>query len=127
MRIMKRPSAAAAAFAAILVFAAGTARPQPILFTFTGLPGAVDTCKWFDDSLTDRSIGALTRQTDLLYNRVALPYGEPVTVRGTATTEQGEPLVDFDLRSKAVCPAAEAVYGPTPTPSESPTPMPAPT
>ena len=72
---MKRPSAAAAAFAAIVALAAGAARAQTILFTFTGLPGAVDTCKWFNDDLTDRSVEALTRQTDLLYNRVALPFG----------------------------------------------------
>jgi hypothetical protein len=124
---MKRPSAAAAAFAALVGLAAGAARAQTILYTFTGLPGAVDTCKWFDDNLTDRSIGALTRQTDLLYNRIALPFGEPVTVRGTATTLQGEGLVDFDLHPRIICTAAEAIYGPTPTPSESPTPIPVPT
>ncbi len=129
---MKRPSAAAAAFAAIVLLAAGAAHAQTqqtILFIYAALPGgAADTCKWFDDNiLTDRSIHALTRQTDLLYNRIALPFGEPVAVGGTATTLQGEPLVDFHLSNKTVCTAAEAVYGPTPEPSGSPTPMPVPT
>jgi hypothetical protein len=129
---MKRPSAGAAAFAAIVLVAAGAARAQTqqtILYTYAALPGgASDTCKWFDDNiLTDRSIPALTRQTDLLYNRIALPFGQPVALGGTATTVQGEPLVDFHLYNKTVCTAAEAVYGPTPEPSGSPTPMPGPT
>ncbi len=127
---MKRPSAAAAAFAAIVLLAAGVARAQSgqtILFTYAALPGAVDTCKWFNDNLVDRSIPALTRQTDLLYNRVALPFGANVAVGGTATTLQNEQLVDFHLGNRQVCTAAEAVYGPTPEPSESATPMPAPT
>lgn len=88
-----------------------------ILYSFTGLRGAVDTCKWFNDNIGDRSIGALTHQTDLLYNRIALPAGADVAVRGTAVTEQGEQLVDFDLGRATICTAAEAVYGPTPSPS----------
>ena len=100
---MKRPSAAAAAFAAIVLLAAGAAHAQTqqtILFIYAALPGgAADTCKWFDDNiLADRSIPALTRQTDLLYNRIALPFGEPVAVGGSATTLQGEQLVDFHLQ-----------------------------
>ena len=64
---MKRPSAAAAIFASLMLLAAGGASASPILFVFTGLRGgAADTCKWFDDNLEDRSVGALTRQTDLL-------------------------------------------------------------
>jgi hypothetical protein len=105
---MKRPPAAAAAVALTV-----------ILYSFTGLRGSVDTCKWFDDSITDRSIGALTHQTDLLYNRIALPPGAPVTVGGTATTEAGEQLVDFKLNSATICSAGEAVYGPTPSPAPS--------
>ncbi|HVR45512.1 MAG TPA: hypothetical protein VMT95_02540 [Candidatus Binatia bacterium] len=118
---MKRPLAAAAAFAAIASLACAAAPAQTIMYSFTGLPGgAADTCKWFDDNLTDRSIGALTRQTDLLYNRVALPVDSPVAIGGTATTEQGEALVDFKLGSRTICTAAEAIYGPTPEPSMSP-------
>lgn len=124
---MKRPSAAAAAFALTVTLAAGAASAQTIAYTFTGLRGAVDTCKWFNDNLTDRSVGALTRQTDLLYNRIALPVGAEVAVGASALSEQGEQLVDFRLNSTTFCTAAEAIYGPTPMPSGSPTPMPAPT
>jgi hypothetical protein len=117
---MKRPSTAAAAFALTVILGAGAASAQPILFTFTGLRGgAVDTCKWFDDNLQDRSIGTLTRQTDLLYNRIALPADATVAVRGTAVTDEGEQLVDFQLNSATICTAAEAIYGPTPSPSPS--------
>ena len=116
---MKHSSAAAAAFAALLAVASGAASAQTILFTFTGLRGSVDTCKWFDDNLTDRSIGALTRQTDLLYNRIALPTGAAVTVGGSAVTAQDEQLVDFSLNSARICSTAEAVYGPTPSPTPS--------
>ncbi len=116
---MKRPSAAAAAFALITALAGGVGSAQTILYTFTGLRGAADTCKWFDDDLFDRSIGALTRQTDLLYNRIALPAGNNVTVGGTAVTAQGEQLVDFKLNSADICTAAEAIYGPTPSPKPS--------
>jgi hypothetical protein len=124
---MKRPSTAAAAFALLVALAAGAASAQTILFTFTGLRGAVDTCQWFDDNLNDRSIGALTRQTDLLYNRLALPVGAPVTVGGTAVTLESEQLVDFKLNSSEVCTSAEAVYGPTPIPSGLATPLAEPT
>lgn len=125
---MKRPSTAAVAFALMLGLAATAAHAQPILYQFTGLPGAVDQCKWFDDNLNaDRSVGALTHQTDLLYNRVALPVDAQVSVSGTATTVEGEQLVDFNLGSRRICTAGEAVYGPTPSPSGSPTPMPIPT
>lgn len=117
---MKRPSAAAVAFAFMVVIAAGTASAETILFTFTGLRGPVDTCRWFDDNLTDRSIAALNRQTDLLYNRIALPAGASVTPSGTAVTQQGEQLADFDLSSARICTAAEAIYGPTPSPAASP-------
>jgi hypothetical protein len=113
--------AAVAAFAAIAALACGTAPAQTIMYSFTGLPGgAADTCKWFDDDILDRSIPALTRQTDLLYNRVALPVDTPVAIGGTATTEEGEALVDFKLGSRTICTAAAAIYGPTPEPSASP-------
>lgn len=115
---MNRPSTAAAAFALMVLLAAGAASASPILFVFAGLRGgAVDTCKWFNDNLDDRSVNALTRQTDLLYNRIALPPETDVTVRGTAVSNQGEQLVDFDLGSALICTAGEAIYGPTPSPS----------
>jgi len=122
---MKHPPIAALAFALMVALAAGAASAQTILYTFTGLRGPADTCKWFDDNLNDRSLDALTRQTDLLYNRLPLPAGDDVTVRGSAVTSQGEQLVDFDLKSSVVCTAAEAIYGPTPSPSASATSLPA--
>ncbi len=117
---MKRTIAAAAAFAAIAVLTGGPAPAETILYSFTGLRGAVDTCKWFDDNIDDRSVAALTHQTDLLYNRITLPVDAPVTVRGKATSNAGEQLVDFDLHSQTFCAAAEALYGPAPSPSASP-------
>jgi hypothetical protein len=117
---MKRQSASLAAFALMVTLAAGTASSQEIVYSFTGLRGAVDGCKWFNDNLTDRSIDALTRQTDMLYNRLALPAGAPVTVVGTAVTEAGEQLVDFKLNSSQVCGPAEAVYGTASTPATTP-------
>ena len=124
-KTMKRPSAAAAAF---------VGDPRPCGDRGTRPDNSRSRrfrtgryVQWFDDNLADRSVGALTRQTDLLYNRVALPFGAPVTAGASATTAQRRVLVDFNLNSKVVCTAAEAVYGPTPVPSESPTPMPAPT
>jgi hypothetical protein len=117
---MNPPSAAAAAFVVLVAFGAGAASAETILYSFTGLRGAVDTCKWFNDSITDRSIGALTRQTDLLYNRIALPPGASVAVGGTAVSAEGEQLVDFKLNSATICSTAEAVYGPTPSPAASP-------
>ncbi len=115
----------ATAFMAILALGSGIASAQTIVYTFAGLPGAVDTCKWFDDNINDRDVGALTRQTDLLYNRVALPPDQPVAIKGTAATDRGEQLVDFDLDKRTICAPASAVYGPTPEPTnQSPTPLP---
>jgi hypothetical protein len=116
---MKRLSAALAAFAVVVALAAATSSAQEIVYSFTGLRGTVDACKWFNDNLTDRSIDALTRQTDMLYNRLALPPGVPVTVVGTAATELGEQMVDFKLNSAEICAPAEAIYG---VPSSPPSP-----
>lgn len=107
---MNRPFAAVGAMALTV-----------ILYSFTGLRGgATDTCKWFDDNITDRSVAALTRQTDLLYNRIALPPDADVTVRGTAVTNEGQQVVDFQLNSQTICANAQALYGQTPTASPSP-------
>lgn len=114
---------AAAVFAAIVAVASAAASAQPILYTFTGLPGAVDTCKWFDDNLnSDRSIDSMTRQTDLLYNRIPLPAGANVAPGGHATSNAGDELIDYTLGSKTFCSTAEAVFGPTPEPSATPAP-----
>lgn len=101
--------------------AAGALVLTVILYSFTGLRGNVDTCKWFDDNLNaDRSEGTMTHQTDLLYNRIALPPDAPVTIGGTAVTNEGSQLVDYNLSGARICSTAEAVYGPTPSPSPSP-------
>lgn len=107
---MKPRYAGAAAFALVA-----------ILYSFTGLRGgAVDTCKWFDDNLNaDRSVGTMTRQTDLLYNRIALPVDANVTVGNTAVTAEGGQVVDFKLGGATICSTAEALYGPSPSPSPS--------
>jgi hypothetical protein len=117
---MKRATVMAAIFALSIAAGSAAAPAESVLFTFTGLRGAVDTCQWFDDNLNDRSVDALTRQTDLLYNRVALPVGAPVTIVGTATAASGDQLVAFKLGSTTLCSNAEAIYGPTPSPSASP-------
>ena len=92
-----------------------------ILYSFTGLRGgATDTCKWFDDNITDRSVAALTRQTDLLYNRIALPPDADVTVRETAITNDGQQVVDFQLNSHTICANSQALYGQTPAASPAP-------
>ena len=115
---MKRTTLAAALFAATIVFAAGAASAQPILMSFTGLRGSVGDCQWFDDNLnTERDIGSITRQTDMLYNRLALPAGENVTVGASATSQQGDELLDYRLNSATICSTARAIYGPTPEPS----------
>jgi hypothetical protein len=116
---MKRSSAVAIAFTALVLLGGAVVSAQPILYSFTGLPGAVDTCKWFDDNLGDRSIDALTRQTDLLYNRVPLPAGTPVALGATATSAAGDELVDYRLGSKTVCSTAQAIYAATPEPSST--------
>jgi hypothetical protein len=123
--MMKRTSTAATIFAGLLAVAGGAASAQPILYTFTGLPGAVDSCVWFDNNLnSNRDEGTMAHQVDLLYNRVALPPDENVTVGGTATTAAGGQVVDYKLGSRTICSTSEALNGPTPEPSTSPTPMP---
>jgi hypothetical protein len=106
---------------------AKTAPAQPILYEFTGLPGDAGTCKWFDDNLNaDRSVGALTHETDLLYNRLTLPVDQDVRIGGSATTNEGDQVVDYGISSRRICSTAEAIYGPTPEPSStaSATPLP---
>lgn len=121
---MKPTRIAGIVFAALLAVASAAASAQPILYTFTGLRGTVDTCKWFDDYLNvDRSEGAMARQVDLLYNRIALPVDANVTVGASATSAGGAQLVDYKLGSVTVCSTAEVIYGPTPEPSATPTPM----
>ena len=117
---MKRHTAAATAFAALIAIASAAASAQPILYTFTGLPGPAATCKWFDDNLNNRSIDALIRQTDLLYNSAALPPGKPVTVTATAMTADGGQIAQFSLNGRLLCTGAQALHPEMPEPSPSP-------
>ena len=89
-----------------------------VVYQFAALRGGVDQCQWFDDNLNDRSEGALVRQADALYNRVALPPGAPVNVTQTASAASGEPLLGFTLDRTMLCAGAEAIR-PTPAPSPS--------
>lgn len=118
---MKRHALFASLLALMLataaLIAAAPAPAQSILYTFTGLPGQAATCVWFDDNLNDRSLDALIRQTDLLYNRIALPAGQPITVSQTVTSKKGTGIVEFQLGGKIVCTGADAVNPPTPEPS----------
>ena len=125
---MKRTALLLGTLFAISLAMVQTAPAQPILYAFTGLPGSAPTCKWFDDNLNaDRSVGSLARQTDMLYNRLALPVDRDVAVGGTATTNEGGQVVDYRVGSREICSTAEAIYGPTPEPSSSASPEPQPT
>jgi hypothetical protein len=117
--MMKACAAALALIAAIGLAAARGAAADSVMYSFTALRGDVATCQWFDQNLNDRSEHALERQIDDLYNRVALPYGEPVNVTQTATATTGTPLLGFTLGHTMLCAAAGAIR-PTPVPSASP-------
>jgi hypothetical protein len=111
-----------ALIAAALIAAATVISPaESVVYTFVALRGDVSTCQWFDENLNDRSEGALVRQTDLLYNRVALPPGAPVTVTQTAAATTGTQLLGFQLDRTTLCAGAEAIR-PSPEPTQQPSP-----
>jgi hypothetical protein len=120
---MKRRASFALALIALAV-ALGAAVPataENIVYSFTGLPGGVSDCAWFDDNINQRSLDSLIRQTDLLYNRVALPPGQSVAISATGTTAQGQQLVQFNLGRRLICTGGDAVYPPTPSPQPTAT------
>ena len=104
-----------------LAFSAGfgAVRADTIVYTYPALPGPVANCQWFDDNINDRAIDALIRQTDLLYNRAALPAGVNVAITQTATTAAGAQEAGFDLNRRSLC-ADSAVFREEPAPSPSP-------
>jgi hypothetical protein len=119
---MKHASVIVAVVATALTALGSAARPalaETVVYQYPALPGPVATCQWFDDSQNDRSIDAIIRQTDLIYNRKALPPGASVTVTQTGTTAAGGPLVGFDLSGRRLCAGAQALHPelsePTPT------------
>ena len=118
----------AAVFLAVAMFAGAAAQAEPILYTFTGLPGTAGDCQWFDDNLnSDRNTGTMDRQVNMLYNRMALPVNANVAVGGSATTAARGEVLDYKLGSRTICSTAEAIYGPTPEPSGTPAPIATPT
>ena len=108
-----------ALIATTTLFAERGAAADSVVYSFAALRGDVSQCQWFDENLNDRSDGALVRQIGALYNRVALPPGEPVNVTQTATASTGTELLGFTLGRAQLCAAAGAIR-PTPTPSASP-------
>ncbi|HZY99354.1 MAG TPA: hypothetical protein VFE36_07255 [Candidatus Baltobacteraceae bacterium] len=89
-----------------------------VVYQFAALRGGVDQCQWFDDNLNDRTEGALVRQADALYNRVALPPAAPVNVTQTATASSGATLLGFTVGGTTLCAGSDAIR-PTPAPSPS--------
>ncbi len=115
---------AAAAFAAgLATVAVAPASADPVLNLDPALPGPVDNCQWFVDNLNDRSIGALIRQTDLIYNRTALLPDEQATITQTATNAQGTQFVGFTRDRRQLCADADAFH-PQPVPTQAPSPSP---
>jgi hypothetical protein len=111
-------TALAAALAAGALAAVCTARSpaESVVYRFAALRGDASTCQWFDDNLNDRSEGALVRQISLIYNRVALPPGAPVTVTQTATASSGTHILGVRVNGVQLCTSADAIR-PSPLPS----------
>lgn len=123
---MMRPTVVGtlAALVFVATAAAGAVAPataETVVYTFPALPGPVANCQWFDDNLNDRSVGALIRQTDLLYNRLALPADATVTITANGTTALGAQLAGFDLNRRHLCSDASAFH---PESEASPSPAP---
>jgi hypothetical protein len=121
---MKRLSALTvstiAAGAAILAFATLPARSDTIYYQFPALPGPAENCQWFDDNINDRSTDSIVRQTDLIYNRLALVPNTTVNVSGSATTQKGTQEVAFDVNGRLLCAEATVIHPELTEPSPSP-------
>ena len=121
---MKRLSALTvstlAAGAAIVAFATLPARSDTIYYQAAALPGPAENCQWFDDNINDRSTDAIVRQTDLIYNRLALVPNTTVTVTGSATTQKGAQEIAFDVNGRLLCADASVTLPDLTEPSPSP-------
>jgi hypothetical protein len=106
--------------AAILALVASPARSETIYYQFPALPGPVANCQWFDDNINDRTTDSLVRQTDLIYNRLALVPNSTVTVTGSATTQKGTQVVQFDVAGRLLCAEATVIHPDLTEPSPSP-------
>jgi hypothetical protein len=96
------------------------AHAETIYFQFPALPGPVANCQWFDDNINERSDDAIVRQTDLIYNRLALTPNTNATVTGSATTKDGGQVVQFDVGGRLMCAESTVMHPEQPEPSPSP-------
>jgi hypothetical protein len=118
--VKRRTFAAIFLSAAVLGIAALPARSETIYYQFPALPGPVANCQWFDDNINDRTTDSLVRQTDLIYNRLALVPNSTVTVTGSATTQKGAQVVQFDVAGRLLCAEATVIHPDLTEPSPSP-------
>ncbi len=121
MNRLKVVAASAVAGAAIMAaLCALPAHAETIYFQFPALPGPVANCQWFDDNINDRSTDALVRQTDLIYNRLALTANTNAAVTGSATTKAGGQVVQFDVGSRLMCAESTVMHPEQAEPSPAP-------
>ena len=117
---MKRSSASVTLALVALALAAASAalpsRADTVLYRFAALRGPVATCVWFDDQINDRSLGAIIRQTDLLYNRTALIPGTDVTNVQTAPIQSGTLVAGFETGNTQLCSGDDAINPAAPVP-----------
>jgi hypothetical protein len=104
----------------------GAGRADSVTYVYAALPGAVNTCQWFDAHLNDRDTNSVAQLVDLLYNRAAPVPGTPITILGSGNTDAGVPLSAFRYRGRELCAQSEAVLPATPSPAPTPTPSPSP-
>ncbi len=114
--------AASAVVAGAVMAALGAlpARAETIYFQFSALPGPVANCQWFDDNINDRSDDALVRQTDLIYNRLALTANTNASVTASAPTKAGAQVVQFDVGSRLMCAESQVMHPEQAEPSPAP-------
>ncbi|HTX60015.1 MAG TPA: hypothetical protein VMH02_10110 [Verrucomicrobiae bacterium] len=125
---MKRRNAAACVLAAFALCAAiGSAVPahaDTILYEFAALRGPASLCQWFDNEINDRSLGAMIRQTDLIYNRTTLEPGTTVTNVQTLPVNNGTQVAGFDAGRTLLCSGDDALNPSAPEAASPPTPSP---
>jgi hypothetical protein len=94
---------------AAAVAASLPARADTVLYQFVALRGGVATCQWFDDNINDRSLDAIIRQSDELYNRTALTPGAAVSNVQTASVSDGTLVAGFELAGTQLCSCDDAI------------------
>jgi hypothetical protein len=91
-----------------------------VYYQYPALPGPVSNCQWFDDNINDRTTDSIVRQTDLIYNRLALTPNTTVNVSGSATTQLGAQVVQFDVGGRLLCAESTVLHPDLTEPSPSP-------